>query len=40
LDKEVLELIVKMPGNWEPAENANGEKVEQELVFAFGIIGC
>jgi len=40
LDKEVLELIAKMPGTWEPAENAKGEKVEQELVFAFGTIGC
>ncbi len=40
LDEEVLELIAKMPGTWEPAESAKGEKVEQELVFAFGTIGC
>jgi TonB family protein len=37
LDFELLELIKNIPGQWKPAENANGEKVEQELVFSFGL---
>ncbi|MGL1885817.1 MAG: energy transducer TonB [Reichenbachiella sp.] len=40
VDKTMIDLITKMPGNWEPAENAKGEKVDQELVFSFGMIGC
>lgn len=33
-------LITHAPGKWEAAENANGEKVDQDLVFSFGTIGC
>ncbi len=39
-DKKVLQLITNLPGNWSPAENEHGEKVNQQLVFTFGIIGC
>jgi hypothetical protein len=40
VDKKMIELINKAPGTWEPAENAKGEKVDQELVVSFGLMGC
>ena len=40
IDETMIELITNMPGKWEPAENGNGEKVDQALVFSFGIMGC
>lgn len=39
-DNDVKKLISKMPGSWTPAEDENGNKVEQQLVFTFGIVGC
>lgn len=40
VDKTMIELITKAPGAWEPAENTKGEKVDQELVISFGLMGC
>lgn len=40
VDNRMIELINNLPGNWTPAENAKGEKVEQELVVSFGLMGC
>ena len=40
IDNAMIELINKAPGNWEPAENSKGEKVDQELVVSFGLMGC
>ena len=40
IDHKMVELITNMPGAWEAAENAKGEKVDQELVFSFGVGGC
>ena len=40
VDKTMIELISKAPGTWEPAKNAKGEKVAQELVVSFGLMGC
>jgi len=40
VDKKMIELITNMPGKWDPATNSKGEKVDQELVFSFGLIGC
>lgn len=40
LDAKVNELILNLPGKWTPAENEKGEKVEQELVFSYGMMGC
>jgi hypothetical protein len=40
VDKKMLALIATMPGMWIPATNQIGEKVEQELVFSFGTMGC
>ena len=40
LDKRMIELINEAPGYWEPAQNSKGEKVDQELVVSFGLIGC
>lgn len=40
VDQALIELIANMPGKWEAAENSKGEKVAQELVFFFGMMGC
>ena len=40
LDEKIKELINALPGKWTPAENATGEKVNQELVLSFGNMGC
>ncbi|MEB8328625.1 hypothetical protein OO009_04590 [Flavobacteriaceae bacterium KMM 6897] len=40
VDIRMIELIHQTPGKWQPAENANGEKVDQELVLFFGLMGC
>ncbi len=40
LDETLVEMIHNLPGTWEPAMNAKGEKVDQKLVFSFGIEGC
>jgi hypothetical protein len=31
-----MELNKNIPGEWTPAENANGEKMDYEFVFTFG----
>mgnify|MGYP001954206055 CR=1 FL=1 len=33
LDFELIELIKNIPGQWEPAENANGEKVQHDEIY-------
>lgn len=40
VDEKMKELIKQVPGTWLPAENAKGEKVDQELVVSFGTMGC
>ena len=40
VDEAMIELIKNAPGEWLPAENEKGEKVEQELVVSFGLMGC
>lgn len=40
IDKEMLRLVNNLPGKWQPAENAKGEKVDQLLVISFGMVGC
>lgn len=40
IDNRMLELILKAPGKWIAATDANGNSVDQELVFFFGKIGC
>lgn len=40
VDKKMIELIQDTPGKWLPAENIKGEKVDQELVVSFGLMGC
>lgn len=40
IDEVLLELITKIPGKWKPAENHKGEKIDQELIFSFGRMGC
>lgn len=39
IDKAMVELITNLPGTWDPATNAEGEKLDQEFVFSFGR-GC
>lgn len=36
IDEKLMQLIKAIPGQWLPAENSKGEKIEQELVFTFG----
>ncbi|MFT6983996.1 MAG: hypothetical protein ACJAUD_002776 [Crocinitomicaceae bacterium] len=40
IDEKMISLIKAIPGEWEPALNSKGEKVDQELVYSFGIMGC
>lgn len=40
IDSFMFELIKNTPDQWIPAENEKGEKVEQELVVSFGLMGC
>jgi TonB family protein len=40
VDDKLLELISNTAGSWIPAENSNGEKVDQMLTISFGVLGC
>lgn len=40
VDKTMIELIKNLPGKWKPAENLKGEKMDQEQVVSFGLMGC
>lgn len=40
IDARMMELIASLPEKWEPATNAKGDNVDQELVFSFGTMGC
>lgn len=40
VDETLVELIINMPVKWDAATNSKGEKVDQELVFFFGVEGC
>lgn len=40
VDNKMLALIRSLPGEWEAATNSKGKKVDQKLVFSFGIVGC
>lgn len=36
IDERFMTLLKNIPGKWIPAENSEGEKMDQELVFTFG----
>ncbi|NND63574.1 MAG: hypothetical protein HKN48_10340 [Flavobacteriaceae bacterium] len=40
IDKLMINLIRFTSGKWESAKNAEGEKVNQDLVISFGRMGC
>ena len=40
VDKKMIEPISDLSGKWIPAENHEGDKVDQELVVSFGLMGC
>jgi hypothetical protein len=40
VDEALIDLLINMPQTWIPATNAKGEKINQELVFFFGMEGC
>ena len=40
IDETVVALILNTTGEWVPAQNAKGEKIDQELVLSFGTQGC
>lgn len=40
IDVRMIRLVESIPGEWEPAEDASGNKVDQRLTFFFGKMGC
>lgn len=40
LDNKMLDLVQAMPGDWEPAKDAQGNAVAQKMVFFYGKKGC
>lgn len=40
IDKVMRDALKNIPEGWEPAKNQQGDKVEQILVFSYGIMGC
>ncbi len=40
VDQKLIGIIKELPGEWDSATNSKGEKVDQELVFYFGLQGC
>ena len=40
VDDALIDLIKEMPGKWKPAIDANGNEIDQELTFFFGLDGC
>ena len=40
VDQVLIELLKEMPGKWKPAMDAEGNKIDQELTFFFGLEGC
>jgi hypothetical protein len=40
VDKTMIDLIKNLSGKWKPAENEKGEKMDQEMVVSFGLMGC
>ncbi|MDF1695295.1 MAG: hypothetical protein P1U56_05660 [Saprospiraceae bacterium] len=40
VDEVLLATVTQIPGEWKPATNSNGEAVDQELIFFFGLEGC
>lgn len=40
VDKKMVKLIQNLPKKWNPAKNSNGNLMEQELIFSFGMVGC
>lgn len=40
VDELLIEIFNSLDNEWNPAINAQGEKVKQELVFFFGMQGC
>ncbi|WP_397362753.1 energy transducer TonB [Olleya sp. R77988] len=40
VDKKMINLIKTLPEAWIPAENDKGEKIDQEMVVSFGLMGC
>ena len=37
---KIIKILNEVPGTWIPAKNSKGEKVDQELVVSFGLMGC
>lgn len=40
IDKKMMELIDRLPEGWNVAMNAKNEKIDQTLVFSYGLGGC
>lgn len=40
VDEKMIEIVKSIPGTWNIATNTKGEKVDQEMIFMFGNMGC
>lgn len=40
VDDKMMELVNNSPNKWTPAQNMQGEKIDQVMVYSFGLIGC
>lgn len=40
IDSTMIKLLESLPGEWIPAEDLEGTKVDQQLVISFGMEGC
>jgi len=40
VDEWMIKLAENLPGKWKVATNETGEKVDQELVISYGLVGC
>jgi len=40
LDQKIMDALIALPNKWSPAENENGERLTQELVLSYGLMGC
>ncbi|NET32568.1 MAG: hypothetical protein F6K19_11235 [Cyanothece sp. SIO1E1] len=40
IDQAFIDLLKEMPGKWKPAVDVNGNTIDQQLIFFFGMDGC
>ena len=40
IDEAILNLMQNLPSKWDSAEDTQGKRIEQDLIFTFGMVGC